>query len=239
MNLKGHLTVGNLINLTIIEYKFNFLISYFPQYEKFFNKIYYYISFFYNSLNNLSNIEILNIFLLIILGSIFPDLDQLIKNIRTKDIHYTKYHRQFSHSLILAISLIFSGWYINKFNIYNIYGIYLYYFGIGYLSHIFIDIFFGKGGIPLIYTKSWNSKYRLSIPLFDNEGYVANLLVIISYILNTLILILLVQKNCENLIYYGIYLTIFYIALQQKNTKNTFYLLFISILIIEIIKYLF
>lgn len=239
MNLKGHLTIGNLINIAIIEYKFNLFEKVFLKKHMCYN---YYIAGIFGNINNISNIFLLNIFFLVLLGSIFPDLDQIIKNFRSNNIHYTKYHRQFSHSLLLGIAIVVGSWTIQKY--YHInennYIIYLYFFGIGYLSHIIIDIFFGKGGIPLIYTKSWNSKYRLSIPLFDNEGYIANFLITISYMLNIFIFFSFIwQKNYQFLIYYIGYLIIFYTALQQKNTKNTIYLLFSSILFCEIIKHFF
>lgn len=224
MNLKGHLATGivitNIFSLPFL--KTGGVIDRYLNIQ--------YIKYLDNFLGIFNIKSGIIMGLLFLIGAVIPDLDQLLKNYYK---HYTEYHRQITHSLFLG--LFFN---ITIFYLYLFYFDFLKYFLVffsGILLHIIIDIFFGKGGIPLfLYTNRWNSKFRVSIPLFSNSGIVSNIIISISYIL----LLYLSYLNFHNYLY--LVVSVFYIFLLTsiKNTLTSIKYLFIALIISVILFFI-
>ena len=217
MNLKGHLSTG-IITSEILLFPF-IKLKYINLYlnTEWIKKIDIFLG--------ISNVHsILFGSLIFILGTIFPDLDQLIKN---HFDHYTKHHRQITHSLLLIVILIGTILYFYIFkNMMVLNWILLFFLGV--LFHCIIDIFFGKGGIPLfLYTNQWKQKYRISVPLFANNGIMSNLIISLAYILSCYLLVFNYKNFTVDIFLIGYIFLLSYI----KNTFITTKILLICIFI--------
>jgi len=113
-----------------------------------------------------------------LLGSIFPDFD-------LKHKHRMLLHNVFS-LFILSILLAFLFRYIGSYNLY-----YIWSFIIGYVSHLFSDMF-TKAGVALFYPLNSNrvrvTRVRYDNPLINIFFVVIGLLLIIKYAIDSTII---------------------------------------------------
>jgi len=149
MNIKGHISTSLVLFIPLVEL-YNKTLEFLT------NKSILEI----NSLSNLgifnNNINVITIlvfYIVYFIGERIPDLDLKLKIIFKNKEQY-HYHRQLTHSLLIDISIIVLGIYLEN--------IYVSLIGLGILSHLIADMI--TGSIPLfLYGKYYNSFVRIGI----------------------------------------------------------------------------
>jgi len=139
LRFKGHVGFSILI-LPIFTYS---LIEYSYMYEDYILN---------NPLENLNKENLIYSFIFYIIGERVPDQDLKLKIFMGNKPFYT-YHRQFTHSLILWLSIFICSFYIDYSH-----SIYIMYFALGGLSHLLADMI--TGSIPIGLYGHYNKSFK-------------------------------------------------------------------------------